>query len=253
MNDFPRQALRRIVAKYGKEICSDALRCENLLKDLSGSHRREINVLITAVEEHIPLDLLSASRSMPLELLLTRLEKRLAEQTALTADAARWAVESWALALSLATENEILSRPKQNESAAPQTAKTKTAPPNQSSPGEIPSTNRNNSIKPTITPPAPRQRTVPPVMRQPAPMPKSSPPIISPKNNPPVAPPSQTPTINQPTLVRKGLGVFRGCLIIVFLLAIASVALFFGVPYAIEVMRDTQRERNEESPRFPSR
>jgi hypothetical protein len=64
-------------------------------------------------------------------------------------------------------------------------------------------------------------------MRQPAPMPKSSPPIISPKNNPPVAPPSQTPTINQPTPVRKGLGVFRGCLIIVFLLAIASVALFF--------------------------
>jgi hypothetical protein len=107
MNDFPRQALRRIVAKYGKEICSDAPRCENLLKDLSGSHRREINVLVTAVEEHIPLDLLAASRSMPLELLLTRLEKRLAEQTALTADAARWSVESWALALDLAAETKF--------------------------------------------------------------------------------------------------------------------------------------------------
>jgi len=29
--------------------------------------------------------------------------------------------------------------------------------------------------------------------------------------------------------------------------------LFFGVPYAIETMRETQRERNTEPPRFPVR
>lgn len=253
MNDFPRQALRRIVAKYGKEICSDARRCENLLNDLSGSHRREINVLVTAVEEHVPLDLLAANRSMPLELLLTRLENRLAEQTALTAEAARWAVESWALALALATEDEMQARQKTIESAAPQTSKTKTIPPNQTLPREIPNANRNNPVKPTIMPPVPRQRTIPPVMQQPTPMPKSFPPVISPKNNPPVTSPPQKPAINQPVPIRKGFGIFRGCLIIVFLLAIASVALLFGVPYAIEVMRETQRERNQESPRFPSR
>jgi DNA polymerase III gamma/tau subunit len=254
MNDFPRQMLRQIVAKYGKEICSDARRCENLLKDLCGSYNREINVLVTAVEEHVPLDLLATNGSMPLELLLTRLEKRLAEQTALTSDAARWAVESWALALNLTTENEIEARQKQIESIASQVTKTKTIPPNQSSPSEMPDKNRNDSTrKPTITPSAPHQRTVPPVIQQPAPMPKSSPPAISPKNNPPVAPPFQKPTVNQPTPVRKGFGIFRGCLIIVFLLAITSVALLFGVPYAIEVMRETQRERNDESPRFPSR
>jgi hypothetical protein len=39
----------------------------------------------------------------------------------------------------------------------------------------------------------------------------------------------------------------------VILLAIASVVLFFGVPYAIEVMREPQRERNAEPPRFPVR
>ena len=51
----------------------------------------------------------------------------------------------------------------------------------------------------------------------------------------------------------RSFGFFRGCLIMVFLLAAISVALVFGVPYAIEVMRETQRQRNSEPPRFPVR
>ncbi len=253
MNDFPRQMLRRIVTKYGKEICSDARRCENLLNDLCGSYVREINVLVTAVEEHIPLDLLATNRSMPLELLLTRLEKRLAEQTALTVEAARWAVESWTLALNLATENEIQARQKLNEAAAPSIAKSEASSTNPTSAGEIPKMKSNNSVKPPNPSSYPPPRSVPPVMRQPAQMPKTSPPATLPKINLPVNQHVQTPTINQPLRVRKGFGIFRGCLIIAFLISIASIALLFGVPYALEVMRETQRERNEQSPRFPAR
>ena len=117
MNNLPRQTLRRILAKHGKEICGDARRCESLLNDLCGAYRREINVLVTAIEERVPLDLLAGNRSMPLELLLTRIEKRLEEQTALTGEAARWAVESWALALDLVAESEIQARRKILESA----------------------------------------------------------------------------------------------------------------------------------------
>lgn len=244
--------LRQILLKYGKEICSDARRCENLLKDLCGSFRRETNVLVNAIEERVPLDLLAANRSMPLELLLTKLEKRLEEQTAMTADAARWTVESWALALNLTTENEIQVRRKRIESVAAPVSKPAAVQPDDSVRENINSNvNRSSPIqspqKPTSVPQTPR--TAPPIIRQPIQPPKSTPPVVYQTNNQP----NIQQTTNQATAARKGFGIFRGCLLVIFLLAIASVVLFFGVPYAIEQMRETQRERNNEPPRFPVR
>lgn len=252
MNNLPRQTLRQILVKHGKEICSDARRCESLLNDLCGSYRREINVLVAAIEERVPLDLLAGNRSMPLELLLTRIEKRLEEQTALTAEAARWAVESWALALEIATESEIQARRKIIESTPAAITKTESIEPNKSSGSKIPVPNRNNSIQPTKTPTTvPQSRARPPVM-PPVQAPKPAPPVILPANNPPVNSPPAQPKI-QSLNNRKGFGLFRSCLLIIFLLAIASITLFLGVPYAIEVMRETQREKTAEPPRFPSR
>jgi len=253
MNDVPRQMLRRILAKHGKEIGSDARRCEGLLNDLCGSYRREINVLVNAIEERVPLDLLAASSSMPQELLLTRLEKRLEDQMGLTAEAARWAVESWALALNAATDAEIQARRNRVESVAPPISKTETVQPDDSSAAavKIPNVNRRNPPQPTTVPPP---RTNPPIIRQSPTTPKPSPPVILPTNNQAVNPPPvQTQTTNQPIAARRGFGIFRGCLLVIFLLAVTSVALFLGVPYAIEVMRETQRERNNEPPRFPVR
>ena len=254
MNNIPRQMLCRILAKHGKEICSDARRCENLLNDLCGSYRREINVLVNAIEERVPLDLLAGNSSMPLELLLTQLERRLEEQTALTADAARWAVESWALALNLVTDSEIQARHKSTKSTAPTISKTQSVQPNDSV-GDIPNLNKTNPVQPRQIPtPAPQTRTKPPIIQQSRQMPNAAPPVIFQTNNQPVSQsPVQTQPSNQTAIARKGFGLFRGCLMVIFLLAIASVVLFLGVPYAIEVMRETQRERNNEPPRFPVR
>jgi hypothetical protein len=260
MNNLPRKSLSQIIGKHGRDICADAARCENLLKDLCGAYRREINVLVNAIEERVPLDLLAANRTTPLELLLTRLEKRLEEQTAMTAEAARWAVESWALALNLATESEIASREK-SAKPAPPVSNAAASQTDQSGAGNdavSPNANRTNRVQTPLPKPMPAPRTrvnPPPVVRQTPPAAKPAPPIFYPKNNPPAAapPPIQPPQPAQPVIVKKGFGLFRGCLLVFFLLAAASVVLFFGVPYAIEVMRETQRERNNEPPRFPVR
>ncbi len=251
MNNTPRETLRRIVSKYGRDIGSDPQRCESLLNDLCGEYRREINVLITAIDERVPLDLLAGSASMPREMLLNRLEKRLEEHTALTREAARWAVESWALALNLATDAEIERRNEPLDSATPV-------------PQSKPLERDNSAVNRTLPKP---NRTIPVEPRPPifVPIPKANPPVVhQPTKSPaPPAPPTRSPTINQPaappsiqnqlTAAKRRFGLFRGCLLVLFLLAVTSVTLFFGVPYAIEVMRETQRERNSEPPRFPVR
>jgi len=272
MNNLPRQMLRRILTKYGNEICSDARRCESLLNDLCGSYRREINVLVNAINERVPLDLLAANSSMPHELLLTKLERRLEEQTAVTTDAAQWAVESWALALGAATEAEIEERQRKQLKSIPPISNADTNQPNSAEENKVKNTNRGN-FPPTAqtrkqTPPQPQTKPQPPIRQFPtnqtganAPRPPATK-FPLPGNLPVKRPPAQTiPTaqnlpIQTPTsvtLTKRSFGFFRGCLIVVFLLVTLSTLLFFGVPYAIETMRETQRERNTEPPRFPVR
>lgn len=254
MKNLPRRMLRQILTKHGEEIYRDARRCENLLKDLCGADRREINVLINAIEERVPLDLLAANPSMPLELLLTRLEKRLEEQTAMTDEAARWSVESWALALNLATESEIQARRKRIETAASKVSKREIIQPDDPSSGAVSNDNRRNPAQPPkVSPPVSSPRAVPPVMRQPPVLPPSASPAAFPTNTQTINSPSAyLPTANH-SAARKSFGLFRGCLIIVFLLAAASVVFFLGVPFAVKKMRETQRERNNEPSRFPVR
>ena len=260
MNNFPRQILRRIVDKYGKEICSDARRCKSLLNDLCGEYRRETNVLVNAIEERVPLDLLAGMASMPTEVLLNRLEKRLEDHIALTPEAARWAVESWALALGVVSEAEIEERVRKQSNSSP--VKTEAIQPaepeNKSKNQGVPDINRINPAQQPKTPvPVSPPKTAPTMNRKPTGRRHSSPPIILPqKNQSPIQVPKPNSTLqsSNPIIFPKGCsGIFRSCLIIVFLLAIASVVLFFGVPYVIEVMRETQRERNNDPPRFPTR
>jgi hypothetical protein len=64
MNDLPRRTLSRIVARHGREICDAPKRLEALLRDVCGGHRREINIIVGALEERVAADLIaSAQRS----------------------------------------------------------------------------------------------------------------------------------------------------------------------------------------------
>ena len=51
-------------------------------------------MLVSALREGVAADLLASSDSVPLEVLLARLTKRLQDNLALPEDVARWAVES---------------------------------------------------------------------------------------------------------------------------------------------------------------
>jgi parallel beta-helix repeat protein len=108
MNDLPRQKLREIVARHGRSIIEDTRRCEGLLRDYCGKYRREVSVLVMALEERVAEDMLAAPASTtPREVLLARLSERLCDHLALAEPAARWAVESWALALELISNDEL--------------------------------------------------------------------------------------------------------------------------------------------------
>lgn len=104
MNDLPRQKLRELIVEYGRSLCDDPRRCEALLKDYCGQYKREIFVLVSALKNRVADDLLKTSASVPQSILLTRLHKRLEDELAMTAEAAHWAVETWALALGFITQ-----------------------------------------------------------------------------------------------------------------------------------------------------
>jgi len=100
MNDLPRQKLRQVLDEYGKKLCDDPKRLEAFLRDLCGEYKREIFALIGALEGGVPRDLMASHGDVPREMLLERLTRGLHDR-ALEEDAARWAVESWALALGI--------------------------------------------------------------------------------------------------------------------------------------------------------
>ena len=99
MNDTARTMLARLVALYGIAIAHDANRCEGLLRDTCPECSREIFVLVHAVRQHVPEDLLTPRHSLPLALTEAFLVKRLEDELGFSGEVARWAVAAWAEAL----------------------------------------------------------------------------------------------------------------------------------------------------------
>jgi len=105
MNNEPRQTLIEIVRKQGTSIVGDSYQVEALLRDACPQNTIEINLLVTAVKDQAPAELLAASAT-PSALLIGRLATRLIDYHALTDEEARWAVETWALALGRISESD---------------------------------------------------------------------------------------------------------------------------------------------------
>jgi WD40 repeat protein len=123
VNDLPRQKLCQIIAQYGPALTDDARRTEALLRDFCGEYKREIFVLVSALRGQVAADLLTSQTSVPREVLLAQLTRRLQENLALAEDAARWAVESWALALGVIAQPPPSLSPQKKVKPAPAVAR----------------------------------------------------------------------------------------------------------------------------------
>lgn len=98
--EVPREKLKELIEKNGEALLQDPDRCEGLLKDHCGAHRREISALVGALEERIPLELKSSwQTAMTPEAMRARLVQRLEENRGLAPDVATWAVDAWSYAL----------------------------------------------------------------------------------------------------------------------------------------------------------
>lgn len=262
MNDEPRRTLRELIARHGPGLCSDARRCEGLLRDLCGEHRREINILVGALRERVPLDLLAGRNSAPAGLLLARLARRLEDQLALTPDASLWAVDSWALALGIVSDVELGEmQSRRDEAARPRVEAAPTPAPRpvaeeEPQPGKQAAGSR--TPPPPTPPPTRRTPTAPPATQtkaQGGPAAAAQRPTRTPAAHTPAArtpsPPRsantgglQTPAADP---APRGRGRrWRGCLVGCFLIVLLSALLFVGGPLVLNLLREEQRQRSLE-------
>ncbi|MDP9336117.1 MAG: hypothetical protein M3Q30_22795 [Actinomycetota bacterium] len=98
MDDSISVALREALAARA-EIAYRSDRCRAALGDILGddatNHRREVALLVAAVEEHVPEALRGATSQADVDSIASRFR----EERSLESDAARWAVDVWSDAL----------------------------------------------------------------------------------------------------------------------------------------------------------
>ncbi len=101
MNNDVGRILKSFIETYGTSVALDPLRCEGLLRDTCPQSNQEIFVLVNAVRQQVPADLLSPRHTLPAGLFRGFLIKRLKDEVAFSEEAAQWAVDTWTAALNL--------------------------------------------------------------------------------------------------------------------------------------------------------
>ncbi|MGD0917815.1 MAG: hypothetical protein ABSB22_15285 [Thermodesulfobacteriota bacterium] len=119
MNNIPRRKLCEIIAQYGVSLYDDPLRCEGLLSDFCGGYKKEIFILVCALKQKVPADMLSFSGKIPVELIMVQLANRLQAELSINKCAARWGTESWALALGLISVSDLKKQAPKNRTLPP--------------------------------------------------------------------------------------------------------------------------------------
>ena len=103
-------AVGDVRGRFGNEILRDRRRLSGLLNDIVPEQRREIRLLMTALDDGIPADL-ERARADQIGLEVQRLTGRLVQDHALREDSARWSVDTWAKILGIDTTAAVAAVP----------------------------------------------------------------------------------------------------------------------------------------------
>jgi hypothetical protein len=117
MHNFPRQQLCELVNHYGAKVYENADHCEFLLQERCGNdYKLEIFVLVDAIKEGVIKKLLNIPKSSSQETLFAKLTRRLHKDSlrflGLDKETAKWAVQSWGIALSQLPKPKTTKQPK---------------------------------------------------------------------------------------------------------------------------------------------
>ncbi len=100
MNPLPRHFLRKLYADYGPNLLNEPERVDAFLADLCGEYHRERYLIVQAMRERIPAELLAQSQGRTIH--GRWLSQRLESRYCLSAEAARWAIDSWSAVMDIA-------------------------------------------------------------------------------------------------------------------------------------------------------
>ncbi|MBN2464988.1 right-handed parallel beta-helix repeat-containing protein [candidate division WOR-3 bacterium] len=106
-----REAFIRLLADEGRDICTDSRRCRAFMLDLCGGHPRScerwLNVLDMALVDGVGRTLFEWNRNIPFEVVFLQQVDLVHTLRAMDTAAARWAVGTVALALTLVSEAKL--------------------------------------------------------------------------------------------------------------------------------------------------
>ncbi len=95
-----RKTLALLINQHGAEPFLSEVTCKVKLMDCHLAHEREMELLVTAVKQQIPSEMRRLN-NMHHAILLPKLTRWLSREALLEEKEARWAIESWAMALGL--------------------------------------------------------------------------------------------------------------------------------------------------------
>lgn len=115
-NEAVPAALKALIDRFGVALLGESTRLRGLLQDDCPQSKKEISILLQALEERVPQDLLRVHSGEPVQSLSPRLSKRLADEKAMSVSASRWAVHAWAHGLGV--EHALPAEPPSPEMAS---------------------------------------------------------------------------------------------------------------------------------------
>jgi hypothetical protein len=102
MNDLPQAQFNQLLSTYGSQLCEEQQRCEALLRDTFPEYPRQVSLLVNALKQGVPQELLASHNKIPFEVTRSRLALKLADEMFVQDEAAQWVVNSWSEALGVA-------------------------------------------------------------------------------------------------------------------------------------------------------